>query len=331
MPKASTYRQDGKIPQSNRTRNTQLDAKLPSSRTPVCQALYDFLRLLLGINGSTDLGPPSPSPEILAQFDGDRWSKEVFDESLVILGLQKESATPGEPLLFGKKKTLSVYHRTTFLQHLEKHWDHARFAGAFLAYPMDPRAAGDPPTMRAIITRWFNGRREKILKEERRPGSAKAQAILVQKSQWRRKAKHRTDTLKKLKVPEKFEQIFEDPLCNSDTEKQADGTLVKVPLKFRSNVATSLAAKVDQLTIRRKQEDNRKAFGPAQLLETSRQHTRGNHQLDRAEKVPRGLAEDFYDGEFFKGLGNQAQYEMCTQPRLGLSDLLLELEKHSQQ
>ncbi|KAA1131634.1 hypothetical protein PGTUg99_034020 [Puccinia graminis f. sp. tritici] len=129
------------------------------------------------------------------------------------------------------------------------------------------------------------------------------------------------------KVADKFHGIFEDPLCNSDSEKQADGTLVKVPLKWRSQNLSALAARIDQLTIRRKQEENRKMFGPGQLLESRRQTSMANLQSDRKERVPRGLPKDFYDEQFFDGLGNQAQFEMCSQLPLGLSDLCLALDK----
>ncbi|KAA1080672.1 hypothetical protein PGT21_016615 [Puccinia graminis f. sp. tritici] len=362
MPKALTYRKDGALAQSTRTRNKQNSPILPSSNAPVCQALYDFLRLLLGIKKASDLVASSPGPERLAQFNCRSWDSEFLKRSKALLDLHGESPTTGNSPLYGKKKTLHESNRTTFLQHLDEinfpyagfnwneesssawnvtfselilqHWNHARFAGAFLAYPMDPRAADSPSTMLALIIRWFTGRQDRIRREERNPGSAQRQQIMVQKSQQRLTlSTHRTDTLKMSKVADKFHGIFEDPLCNSDSEKQADGTLVKVPLKWRSQNLSALAARIDQLTIRRKQEENRKMFGPGQLLESRRQTSMANLQSDRKERVPRGLPKDFYDEQFFDGLGNQAQFEMCSQLPLGLSDLCLALDKkhtHSQ-
>ncbi|KAA1108171.1 hypothetical protein PGT21_002814 [Puccinia graminis f. sp. tritici] len=195
---------------------------------------------------------------------------------------------------------------------------------------MEPKAAAEPSTILALITRWFNGRRDSIRKEERKPGSAETQKRLVQSSRRRKTlAKHRSDTLEMMKVPEKFWGIFEDPLCNSDTESLEDGTLVKVKLKWRSELASSLANKVDQISIRRKKEDNRRAFGPGQLLETRRQHSMQNIQPNKNTKVPRGLAVDFYDDQFLEGLGEQARYEMGVESSLGLSDLCFHLEKYS--
>ncbi|OAV87759.1 hypothetical protein PTTG_09821 [Puccinia triticina 1-1 BBBD Race 1] len=356
MPKASTYRKDGQLAQSTRTRNKQLASTLPNSNSPLCQALNDFIRLLLGIQKPSDLGPSSPSTEQLGQFHRD-WRADLLESQdfLSVLYTNAQVSANDDLRFYGKKKVLKESHRGPFLQHLVKtnfprpcfnwnegsssawneafsnlilqHWNCARSTGLFLAYPMDPDAAGNSSTILALITRWFNGRRDKIRREERMPGSAERQKQLIQKAHWRQRlAVHRTETLQGLKVPEKFQKIFEDPLCNSDTEEQQDGSLVKVKLQWRSKTASLLAASVDRLTARRKQEGNGKAFGPGQLLELSRINSTGNHQAVRSERVPRCLAVDFYDQTFLEGLGKQARDEMRVEARLGLPDLWIELE-----
>ncbi|EFP93703.2 uncharacterized protein PGTG_19672 [Puccinia graminis f. sp. tritici CRL 75-36-700-3] len=338
---------------STRTQNKHLAPILPTFNSPVCQALYNFIRLLLGIDQPSDPWPSSPSSEHLSLFRS--WRGDPLDEGQLLAILEKERLNNTLPL-YGKKKALHESNRLAFLKHLAniqfphpcfnwnepsssawnaafsrlilRHWNCGRLAGSFLAYPMDPNAAGKPSTILGLINRWFNGRRDSMLKEERKPGSLEAQKKLCKRSRWRKTlAKHRTDTLEKLQVPEKFRGIFEDPLCNSDTESLEDGTLVKVQLEWRSELASSLAARVDQLTIRRKIEDNRRAFGSGQLLETCRQNSTKNNQPRRKTKVPRAKAVDFYDDRFLEGLEEQSRYQICAESPLGLSDLWFHLDK----
>ncbi|POW01358.1 hypothetical protein PSHT_12572 [Puccinia striiformis] len=340
MSKAPSYRINGTLVSSTRTRNQQLRSKLPDSRSPLCQALYDFIHLLLGIKEPSDPWPSSPTHEQLALFTRD-WRGGASETGHIILLLTQGTATNDNLRLYGKKKVLHESNQTTFLELLQqskfphacfdwnadstspwnvafsglilRHWNRARLAGAFHAYPMDPAAAGEPPTLEALITRWFDGRRDEIRKEERNPGASLAQKKRIKSCHWRKQlALNRTETLRRSKVAEKFKGIFKDPLCNSDTETLDDGTLVKVKLKWRSESASLLAAKVDQLTIRRKENDNQKSHGPGQLLENRRQNHPGNPQTSRREKVPRCMAVDFYNNLFLGGLVPQAQDEMCA-------------------
>ncbi|KAA1100868.1 hypothetical protein PGTUg99_031444 [Puccinia graminis f. sp. tritici] len=299
MPQDSTYHRYGTLSSSTRTRNKYLSPQLPSHGSPLCQALHQFTRLLLGITKNSDPPPSSPNPAQLAQFHSG-WRSNTFDDDKKLISeiaTRIATTNSASPPHCGKKKSLNLSHRNCFLEHLKtikfphdcfnwheacssawnealtnlilKHWNHAYVNGSFLAYPLDPGAAGDPLTITALIHQWFDGRRDVLLQEQRNPGSAQKKSQMIQRSRWRKTlSEHRTETLKRMKVDEKFHGIFEDPLCNSDTEKQEDGTLVKVKLPWRSTVATSLAARIDRLTIQRKKEENKRSFGPSQLLET---------------------------------------------------------------
>ncbi|OAV88108.1 hypothetical protein PTTG_29147 [Puccinia triticina 1-1 BBBD Race 1] len=353
MPKASSYLLSNHK-SSTRTRNKRLFEMLPAHNSPLCQALYDFIRLILGVKNGSDKWRSSPSPSQLAQLNS-AWSSDTLAETIIgisrqVTATQLDSKTP----LHGKKKVLHESHQVIFLRHLEilqfphaafnwnephsspwnqaltnlilTHWIHAQENGAFSAYPMDPTAASDPNTLTGLIHRWFNGRQDEVKKEERNPGSSKFHKKLIQKSHFRKRlSEHRTDTLRRLRVDSKFHEIFEDPLCISDTEKEEDGKLVKVNLAWRSTVATKLAARVDGLTIRRKREDNGRAFGPGQLLENRRQQPT-QIRLAETTRIPRCQPEDFYAEEFLQSLGKAAKEELSIQPPLGLLDLWFNLD-----
>ncbi|KAA1139045.1 hypothetical protein PGTUg99_034594 [Puccinia graminis f. sp. tritici] len=357
MPKAKSYRHNGDHASSTRTRNKHL--KLPAYNSPLCQALYDFIRLLLGIRNNSDPCPSPPSVAQLAQLNRE-WYLTTSDEitKTTISKIANELTPIDSPTpLHGKKKVLHESHRIIFIRHLQiikfphecfnwnepcssawneeftelirKHWNHARASGAFLAYSMDPCAACDSSIITALIHRWFNGRRDEIHREERNPGYFEKKKKLIQRSHWRKTlSEHRSDTLKLLNVPSKFHGIFEDPLCNSDTEMDdTDSTLVKVKLAWRSPVAQALATRVNQLTIQRKEEGNKKVFGPAQLLETRRQISKKTQQAITQPKVPRCQPSDFYDEHYLLGLGKSAQEELCVEPPVGLSDLWFHLNR----
>ncbi|PLW42761.1 hypothetical protein PCASD_06858 [Puccinia coronata f. sp. avenae] len=356
MPKVSSYCLDGALPLSTRTWNKQLSSNLPSPNSPLCQALYDFIRLILDIKKPSKW-PSPPSSQQVAQFNagscGD--TSEEGPETIAFSGRPLDGNMP----LYRRKKALHESNQTTFLALLDKlkfphpcfnwnktsssswnqafsrlilqHWNRSRLAGAFLPYPMDPEAAANTSTISDLITRWFNGRRDLIRKEQQNPGSSQAQKKLVWKSHWRRTlAIHRTETLESLKLPDKYCTIFEDTLCNSETESLEDGTLVKVALRWRSKMASLLATRVDRLTIQRKLEEKGRAFGSGQLLETRRQLPTRNqdvHQESQKQRVPQCLPLDFYNKQFYESFGTQAQQEMCSGSPLDLSDLWFLLDR----
>ncbi|WAQ89525.1 hypothetical protein PtA15_11A214 [Puccinia triticina] len=192
---------------------------------------------------------------------------------------------------------------------------------------MDPHAAAESSTIMALIRRWFNGRRDDLHREERKPGSAESQKRLIRKSRLRKTlSKNRTETLQRLNVDEKFQGIFSDPQCNSDTEDLENGKQVKVKLAWRSKIADSLAEKIDMLTVQRKEETSRKAFGPGQLLENRRQNSDSNSTVSQA-KIPRCLPRDWYDKQLLQDLGKSAREHLSDQAPLGLSDLCFHLDQ----
>ncbi|KAA1136506.1 hypothetical protein PGTUg99_034068 [Puccinia graminis f. sp. tritici] len=356
MPKASSSRFNETLTSyTTRTQNKHL-ASLPAYNSPLCQALYEFMRLLLGIKKSSDPWPPSPTPTQLAQFHS-RWCPDDPEKRL-INAISQQVATGSEPTSsdLGKKKTLHSTLQTTFVKHLKeisfphagfnwnepgfspwneafsdlilRHWDHARVTGAFIAYSMAPRPAADPAIIKSLIHRWFNGRQDELRREQRKPGSAENKKKMIKRSHLRKRlAKNRTDTLRRLNVDKKFQEIFADPQCTSDTEELEDGTQVKVRLAWRSKIADALAVKIDQITIRRKEKDHRKAFGPAQLLEIRRQQSTAINSACSQAKIPRCLARDWYDGQLLEDLGKAARQQLDDKAPLGLSDLWFDLDQ----
>ncbi|WAR57085.1 hypothetical protein PtB15_8B130 [Puccinia triticina] len=183
---------------SSRYYNKQMSGVLPSFNLPFCQSIYDFIKMLIGIDYTR-----SSTSQLFVPVD-----KHILEDRSVFI---EPITFPTSPVYAGKKNSISTHYRLLFMKDLErlnlhnfsfdwtspasstcnnimiqlisKHWTYASTQGAFSKYPIDP-AHETPFNISGVITRWFNGKRERVRKEKN-PEDAERVKLLRKKSRWR--------------------------------------------------------------------------------------------------------------------------------------------------
>ncbi|OAV86293.1 hypothetical protein PTTG_29979 [Puccinia triticina 1-1 BBBD Race 1] len=208
------------------------------------------------------------------------------------------------------------------IQLISKHWTYASTQGAFSKYPIDP-AHETPFNISGVITRWFNGKRERVRKEKN-PEDAERVKLLRKKSRWRSNlASHRTSSMKSLSGDNStICAPFEESRCHSDTEDLPSGEQVKLKLPWRSAVFSSLCKLADGKTTERLRQETGRKFSTSQLFETRR---RAAIRTEENAMVPMNLPLDCYDDRFLNSLSDQAKRELTNKPACGLLELHFQL------
>ncbi|KAH9455579.1 hypothetical protein Pst134EA_023038 [Puccinia striiformis f. sp. tritici] len=339
MPRSTNYRRQGEPSKSTRQHNKQMAAFLPKSDAPLCQSIYDFIKMVVAVN-ITCLNPPVSSLKLDATLVNDR---RVFVDRI---------ALPTEPDYQGKKKSISTNYAVIFskdldclnlqyrsfdwtspassnwnemmIQLISKHWTHAHSQEAFSAYPIDPKHE-TPTTVIGVITRWFNGRRD-LIRKGRTKAEIKKEKLARKKSRQRSNlAFNRTKSIKNVVgANSPCLKAFDESRCHSDTEDCPDGKRLKVQIPWRSSTFAALCMLADTKTVERLRQETGRNFQSGQLFEI------GRHRSDKVEElemVPMNLPLDCYDTAYFDSLTEQGRRELTTTPPCGLAEIHFQMMK----
>ncbi|POW17589.1 hypothetical protein PSTT_00305 [Puccinia striiformis] len=312
MPRSTGCCRQAIPAKSKRHYNKQMSSVLPSLKTPFCQSIYDFTKMLIGTEYTRN-----DTPVLCTTLN-----KSVLDDRIVFLQAITLASSPD---LVGKKQTSSAWNET-LVRLISKHWTYASAQGAFSAYPINPEHE-TPETILGAPGGWFNGQREIVRKGMTKTELEKTK--LAKKKCKRRSiactlATHQTTSMKSL-IGDNSPCVvpFEESRCHSDTEDLPNGATAKLKLSWRSAVFAALSEMADWRTVERSRQEAGRCFSSSQLLKT---RCSAAMREEEDTMVPMNLPLDCYDDGFLKSLSDQqARHELTNKPPCGLVEIYFQL------
>ncbi|KAI7942573.1 hypothetical protein MJO28_012600, partial [Puccinia striiformis f. sp. tritici] len=335
MPRSTGCCRQAIPAKSKRHYNKQMSSVLPSLKTPFCQSIYDFTKMLIGTEYTRN-----DTPVLCTTLN-----KSVLDDRIVFLQAITLASSPD---LVGKKQSISTNYRLFFQKDLERlnlrtasfdwispassawnetlHWTYASAQGAFSAYPINPEHE-TPETILGAPGGWFNGQREIVRKGMTKTELEKTK--LAKKKCKRRSiactlATHQTTSMKSL-IGDNSPCVvpFEESRCHSDTEDLPNGATAKLKLSWRSAVFAALSEMADWRTVEQSRQEAGRCFSSSQLLKT---RCSAAMREEEDTMVPMNLPLDCYDDGFLKSLSDQqARRELTNKPPCGLVEIYFQL------
>ncbi|KAI9605675.1 hypothetical protein H4Q26_004040 [Puccinia striiformis f. sp. tritici PST-130] len=123
MPRSTGCCRQAIPAKSKRHYNKQMSSVLPSLKTPFCQSIYDFTKMLIGTEYTRN-----DTPVLCTTLN-----KSVLDDRIKDLErLNLRTAS------FDWISPASSAWNETLVRLISKHWTYASAQGAFSAYPIDP-------------------------------------------------------------------------------------------------------------------------------------------------------------------------------------------------